>query len=62
LRGRSPSSIVRTGHFIYGKRQCKPLPLIAGALLCTDPYFSDSLIWLCGVGALLAAAPFVLDF
>jgi hypothetical protein len=56
------AGIVGTGYFVYGKRQSKPVPLIAGALLCIYPYFSDSAIWLYGAGALLALAPFVLDF
>lgn len=52
---------VGTGYFIYGKRQSKPVPMIAGALLCIYPYVSDSVVWLCVVGALLAVAPFVID-
>ena len=55
------AGIVGTAYFVYGKRQSKPVPLIAGALLCIYPYFSDSAIWLCGVGALLLVAPFVLE-
>ena len=55
------AGIVGTGYFVYGKRQSKPVPLVAGALLCIYPYFSDSLIWLCGAGALLLLAPFVID-
>ena len=52
---------VGTGYFMYGKRSSKPVPMIAGALLCIYPYFSDSVAWLCVVGALLAVAPFLLD-
>jgi hypothetical protein len=52
---------VGTGYFIYGKKQSKPVPMVAGALLCIYPYFSDSLAWLCVVGALLLVAPFVID-
>ncbi len=50
------------GYFIYGKRQAKFVPLIAGMLLCIYPYFVDSVLWLCVVGVLLMAAPFVIDF
>ena len=49
-------------YLIYGKRQAKFVPMIAGVLLCVYPYFSDSLLWLSGVGALLLAAPFLIDF
>jgi hypothetical protein len=50
------------GYFIYGKRQAKFVPLIAGMLLCVYPYFMSSVPWMLAVGALLAAAPFLIDF
>jgi len=50
------------GYFIYGKRQAKFAPMIAGVLLCIYPYFTESLLWLCVVGALLLVAPFLIDF
>jgi len=49
-------------YFVYGKRQTKLTPMIAGVMLCIYPYFIDSLLWLCVVGALLLVAPFVIDF
>jgi hypothetical protein len=49
-------------YLVYGRRQQKIAPLIAGVLLCTCPYFIDSLTWLCVVGALLLIVPFVIDF
>ena len=49
-------------YIVYGRRQTKFVPLIAGVFLCAYPYFIDSLVWLCVVGALLLAAPFVIDF
>jgi hypothetical protein len=49
-------------YIVYGKRQTKFVPLIAGVLLCSYSYFIDNWIWLCVVGALLLAAPFVIDF
>jgi hypothetical protein len=49
-------------YIVYGKRQTKFVPVIAGVLLCTYSYFVDSWVWLCVVGALLLAAPFVIDF
>jgi len=55
------AGVVGMAYFVYGKRQSKAVPMIAGALLCIYPYFSDSVTWLCVVGALLAVAPFVID-
>lgn len=49
-------------YFVYGKRQTKITPMIAGLLLCIYPYFIDSLLWLCVVGVVLLIAPFVIDF
>jgi len=49
-------------YIVYGRRQVKFVPVIAGVLLCAYPYFIDSVVWLCVVGALLLAAPFVIDF
>jgi hypothetical protein len=49
------------GYFIYGKRQTKIVPMVAGVLLCIYPYFLDSLLWLSLIGAVLVAAPFVID-
>ncbi len=50
------------GYFIYGKRQAKLTPLLAGVLLCIYPYFTDSLLWLSVIGLALVAAPFMIDF
>jgi hypothetical protein len=50
------------GYFIYGKRQTRVVPMVAGALLCIYPYFMDSLLWLSLVGLLLIAAPFLIDY
>ena len=50
------------GYFIYGRRQTKFVPLIAGVLLCVYPYFTDSVLWLSVIGLVLVAAPFVIDF
>jgi len=49
------------GYIVYGRRQTKFVPLVAGIFLCAYPYFIDSVLWLCVVGALLLAAPFVVD-
>jgi hypothetical protein len=50
------------GYFIYGKRQARFAPLLAGILLCIYPYFTDSLLWLCVIGVALVVAPFLVDF
>jgi hypothetical protein len=52
---------IGVGYFIYGKRQVKIVPMVAGALLCVYPYFVDSLLWLSLVGVVLVVAPFVID-
>jgi hypothetical protein len=49
-------------YFVYGKRQTKVVPMVAGVMLCIYPYFTDNLLWLCIVGVLLLVAPFVIDF
>lgn len=53
---------IGAGYFIYGKRQTKIVPMVAGVLLCVYPYFIDSLLWLSVVGLLLVAAPFLVDY
>ena len=49
-------------YFVYGKRQAKFAPMICGVLLCVYPYFIDSLVWLCVIGAVLLVLPFLVDF
>jgi hypothetical protein len=53
---------IGVAYLFYGRRQMKLVPVIAGVLLCIYPYFSESWLWLSIVGALLVAAPFVIDF
>ena len=53
---------IGVGYFIYGKRQTKFAPLVAGMALCVYPYFVDSVLWLVVIGAGLVAAPFFIDF
>ena len=50
------------GYFIYGKRQAKFVPLIAGMILCVYPYFVQGVVWLVLIGVALMAAPFLIDF
>ena len=49
-------------YLVYGRRQTKLVPVIAGVLLCVYPYFVEGWLWLGVVGALLLVAPFVIDF
>lgn len=49
-------------YIVYGRRQTKLVPVISGLLLCVYSYFIESWVWLCLVGAVLLAAPFVIDF
>jgi hypothetical protein len=53
---------IGVGYFMYGKRQAKFVPLIAGMMLCVYPYFVDGVLGLLVIGAVLMAAPFVIDF
>lgn len=50
------------GYFIYGKRQAKFVPLLAGMILCVYPYFVQGVVWLVVIGLALMAAPFLIDF
>lgn len=56
------ASALGAGYFVYGKRQAKITPMVAGALLCVYPYFVDGVLWLVLIGVALAVAPFVLDY
>jgi hypothetical protein len=56
------AGVFGVAYFVYGKRQAKLVPLIAGVLLCIYPYFIESALWLSIVGLLLLAAPFVIDY
>jgi hypothetical protein len=48
-------------YFVYGKRQAKFVAMLSGIALCIYPYFFESVLWLCVVGAALLVAPFVAD-
>ena len=53
---------IGVGYFMYGKRQTRFAPLLAGMALCVYPYFVDSVPWLVAIGLLLLAVPFFIDF
>ena len=50
-------STVGFGLFLYGKKQQKLVPLIAGIGLCVFPYFMANPYAMMIVGAILTAAP-----
>ena len=50
------------GYFIYGKKQQKLAPMLAGVGLCVYPYFTENLWLLISIGAALLAMPFFVDF
>ena len=56
------AGVFGVAYFVYGKRQAKLSPLIAGVALCVYPYFIESVAWLCVVGLVLLAAPFVIEY
>lgn len=56
------TSAIGLGYITYGRRQTKFVPIVAGISLCAYSYFIDGWVWLCVVGAVLAALPFVIDF
>ena len=54
------AGIFGTAYFVYGKRQSQLSAMLAGAALCIYPYFIESALWLCIVGAVLMIAPFLI--
>ena len=56
----SIAGIFGAAYFIYGKKEQRPVPLLAGALLCILPYFIDSIPVLVVVCLALLAAPFLI--
>jgi len=53
---------IGTGYFIYGKRQQRFAPMLAGLMLGIYPFFTDNPVLLVVIGAALMAAPFYIDF
>ena len=47
-------------YFVYGKKQTKFVPMLAGVMLCVYPYFFESVLWLSVIGIALLAAPFLI--
>jgi hypothetical protein len=55
-------STIGVGYIMYGKRQTKFAPVVAGVALCLYPYFVTDLTWLAVIGVPLLVAPFLIDF
>jgi hypothetical protein len=53
---------IGVGYFVYGKKQSRFAPMLAGVALCVYPYLVESTIGLCLIGAVLLAVPFFVDF
>lgn len=53
------TGIIGMAYFVYGKKQAKPVPLIAGLGLMIYPYFFDSFLWTMIIGGILIVIPFV---
>lgn len=51
---------IGVGYFIYGKKQQRMIPLIAGIALCAFPYFIPNPYAMVIVGTILTAAPWLL--
>jgi hypothetical protein len=45
-------------YFMYGRKQKKPVPFVAGLVLMAFPYFIDNPTLLAGIGFALMAIPF----
>jgi hypothetical protein len=56
------AGVIGVAYFIYGKKNQRLAPMVAGVLLCVYPWIFDSVVWLLLVGAALVAAPFVIDY
>ena len=51
-------SSIGLGFFVYGKKQSRLVPLVAGLALMVYPYFVDTVPLVLGVGITLIALPY----
>ncbi len=58
----SIAGVFGAAYFIYGKKQMKPVALLAGALLVVLPYFIGNIVALIAVCLALLAAPFLIHW
>ena len=56
------AGVFGVAYFVYGKKQQKFAPMLAGVLLCIYPYATENLLWLVVIGLALLAFPFLVDF
>jgi hypothetical protein len=52
---------IGVAYFVYGKKEGRFAPMISGIALCVYPYLVSSVLWLCVIGIVLIAAPFLLE-
>lgn len=50
---------VGVGYFIYGKRESRFIPMLAGAALCGFPYFVSNIYVMLAIGIVLVLLPFL---
>jgi hypothetical protein len=55
-------SSIGLGYFLYGKKQKKTVPFVAGLVLMVFPYFIESNFLLSGIGIVLSIIPYFLRF
>lgn len=51
---------IGVGYFMYGRKQQRLIPLVAGIGLCAFPYFMPNLYAMVIVGTFLIGAPWLL--
>lgn len=51
---------IGVGYFIYGKKQEKMIPLLAGIGLCAFPYVVSNVFLMVLVGIILTAVPWLI--
>lgn len=51
---------VGVGYFVYGRKQQKLIPLLAGIGLCVFPYFVSNLFASLAIGILLILLPWLI--
>ena len=56
------AGVFGVAYFVYGKKQAKFTPMLAGVGLCVYPYFFESVLWLVVIGVALLAAPFLVEY
>lgn len=56
------AGVIGSAYFVYGKRQQKFAPMLAGVMLAIYPFFTSNPYLLAVIGAALMAVPFFTDF